>query len=318
MSFLIALAGLVLLVAGGDLLVRGSVAIARRLAVSPLLIGLTLVGFGTSTPELFTSITAALEGAPGIAVGNVVGSNTANILLILGLAAAIRPMAVHPAALRRDGSVTLLAALACTGLVLIGQLELIGGILLLLGLLLYLGITYRVERRSRDEAATLHAAEAETAGALPQGWLPALAFVLGGFALIFLGADWLVDGAIVLAQAAGVSDTLVGLTLVAIGTSLPELVASVMASIRRQGDISIGNVLGSNIYNVLGVLGATALVQPIPVPGEIARLDIWVMLAATLLLMLFAFTGGRLTRWEGGTLLALYLAYLAALALLAF
>ncbi|MFC3231034.1 calcium/sodium antiporter [Marinibaculum pumilum] len=300
-------AGLVLLVAGGDLLIRGATAIARRLGVSPLLIGLTLLGFGTSTPELFTSVTAALDGAPGIAVGNVVGSNTANILLILGMAALLRPLAVPVSGKWRDGIATLAAAMACTALVAYGELPRLAGIALLLGLALYLGIAYRHERTAGGDGGV-----AEDDSPLP-GWGRAAAFTLAGFALIFLGADWLVTGAIEIAAAAGVSDTLVGLTLVAVGTSLPELVTSIIAALRRQGDIAIGNVLGSNIYNVLAILGVTALVQPIPVPAEILLLDIWVMLGATLALLLLL-TWRRLGRGAGAVLLGGYLAYLTVLA----
>lgn len=316
MLFLSLVAGFALLMVGGDVVVRGAVSVARRLGISPLIIGLTLVGFGTSSPELFTSIQAAIAGSPGIAIGNVIGSNIANILLILGLAALIRPVSASPAALRRDGGAMLLAALACTALVLIGSLERTGGAVLLAMLVLYLVLTYRHERAS--QAATAHReAEAASAQPVPARWWLAILFTLGGFALIFAGAELLVSAAIALARAAGVSETLVGLTLVAIGTSLPELVTSVVAALRRQGDIALGNVLGSNIYNVLGILGATAMVQPLPVPESLAQLDIWVMLAASGLLLVFAATGRRLDRIEGGLFLAGDLAYLAYLAVTA-
>jgi cation:H+ antiporter len=313
MVYLELVAGFLLLVAGGDSLVRGAVAIARRIGVSPLLIGLTLVGFGTSTPELLTSVQAALAGSPGIAVGNVVGSNTANILLILGIAALISPLRTSPHAFRRDGTVVLLSALACVGVVLFGRLDRPIGVVLVMLLIAYIVYTYRRERVVHDASAAMHEAEASAAEPAPTRLWVATLFTLGGMALTVLGARFLVDGAIELARAAGISETIVGLTIVAVGTSLPELVTSVMAAVRRQSDVAFGNIVGSNIYNVLGILGVTAIVRPIPVPPEIARLDIWVMLAATVLLLVFSVTGWRVTRTEGGVLLAAYIAYVGYL-----
>lgn len=307
--------GLAFLFAGGELLVRGSVALARRLGVSPLLIGLTLVGFGTSTPELMTSIEAALIGSPGISIGNVVGSNTANILLILGLAALIAPIACEPRAFYRDAAAMAVAALACLGAALAGAIGRGAGVGFIALLLAYLVHTYRRERRSHDASAVLHEREAVLAEPGPHVLWLSLAFAVGGIALTIYGAHLLVGGAVALAGALGIEDTIVGLTIVAVGTSLPELVASVAASLRRQGDIALGNILGSNIYNALGILGATAIVQPLAVPAAILRFDIWVMLAATLLLIVFAITGRRLSRGEGAVFLAAYAGYLAALAI---
>ena len=307
--------GLVLLVLGGEALVRGAVALAARLGVSPLLIGLTVVGFGTSTPELVTSLQAAFSGAPGIAVGNVVGSNTANILLILGAAALIAPLAVSKAAFRRDGGALVLATLAAIGVMLTGALSRPAGLVLLGGLAAYLVLAYRSER-----AAPNGAPDAEGAGAgpdaesSPTGLPLALLYAGGGIAVTILGARLLVGGATELATRFGISDAIIGLTLVAVGTSLPELVTAVVASLRRQGDVAFGNVVGSNIYNVLGILGATALVRPIPVPPEIAGFDIWVMAAATVALVGVAVTGWRVARAEGAALLAAYALYVGWLA----
>ncbi|WP_116083983.1 calcium/sodium antiporter [Tropicimonas sp. IMCC34011] len=300
-------AGLVLLALGGEGLVRGAVALAARLGMSPLLIGLTVVGFGTSTPELFTSLQAAFAGAPGIAVGNVVGSNIANILLILGVAALIAPVVVSPSAFRRDGLSLGLATLAAVIVVLIGVLTRGAGLALLFGLAVYLFAAYRLEMRAgRPEAAPADA---------PGVGLPvALLYAVGGIAMTVFGAGLLVGGATDLARMWGVPDTVIGLTLVAVGTSLPELVTSVIAALRGQGDLAFGNVVGSNIYNILGILGATALVKPIPVPAQIAQVDIWIMAGATLILVAVAVTGWRIRRWEGGLLLALYLGYVAWLA----
>jgi len=320
MVYLELLGGLLLLLAGGDFLVRGGVGLARRAGVSPLLIGLTLIGFGTSTPELVTSLEAALAGSPGIAVGNVVGSNSANILLILGLAALIHPLAASREMLYRDGGAMLLAALACVLLAAHGTLSRpLGGLLLAL-LFAYIVYAYRRERRGRADplparAGGTAAAETEAAANEPAPkrlWL-ALLLALGGFALTIGGARLLVGGTIDLARSAGLSETLLGLTVVAVGTSLPELMTSLVAALRRQTDIALGNVVGSNIYNVLGILGATALVHPIPIPPEILRLDVWVMLAATLGLLTFAVARGRIGRLEAVLLLTGYLIYLGVL-----
>ena len=296
--------GLILLVAGGEVLVRGAVALAERLGVSPLLVGLTVVGFGTSTPELVTSLQAALQGSPGLAVGNVIGSNIANILLILGIAAVLTPVAVSRGAFKRDGTALILATVATMAIVLTGTLGRVGGAALVLGLLVYIVVAYRIDRAT---PAALVEADSASAPVMPL-WRAAL-FAVGGIAITILGARFLVGAATSLAAAAGVSDTLIGLTVVAVGTSLPELVTAVMAAIRKQGDIAFGNVLGSNIYNVLGILGITALVKPLEVPAEIANFDIWVMGAATLVLAAVAVTGWRVTRAEGAGLVALYVGY---------
>lgn len=301
--------GLVLLTVGGDVLVRGATTVARLMKVSPLLVGLTLVGFGTSTPELVTSLTAALAGSPGIAIGNVVGSNTANILLILGLTAAIMPIAVQSQAFRRDGLALAVATLLALGAVLLGLVDRWMGAVFVTVLIGYIVWAYLDERSHPDAEAELHVAQAAQApGAGGNLWF-ALGLAVGGIALTIAGARLLVDSAIVLARDWGVSDTVIGLTVVAVGTSLPEMVTSLMAALRRQADVALGNIVGSNIYNVLGILGITALVHPIQVPAQIMTLDIWVMLAATAGLLLFARSGHRLSRLEGAALLLAYVAY---------
>ena len=302
--------GLVLLAGGGDVLVRGATQVARRLGVSPLLIGLTLVGFGTSTPELVTSIQAALAGSPGIAIGNVVGSNVANVLLILGVAAVVAPFAVSPQAFKRDGVAVVGAAVLLVAVCLYGTVTAWVGLAFLATLAAYLVLSVRQDRR----------ADAGTEAALGEGErlppvLLSLLLVAVGIGATVLGARWLVQGAIVLARDLGVSETVIGLTIVAVGTSLPELVTSVVAAAKRQSALAFGNVIGSNVFNVLFILGATALVRPVEVPAEIVRVDVWVMLAATLALAAAAVTGWRVTRGEGAVLLAGYVAYLAWLAL---
>ncbi len=310
MTYLALVAGLALLLAGGDLLVRGAVALAARMGLSPLLIGLTIVGFGTSMPELVTSLNAAFAGAPGIALGNVVGSNIANIGLILGLAALIAPIAVARGDFRRDALWLGLATLAALALAQLGHVGRGAGAALLVGMAGYLVWAYLSDRRKPAQAKAPEAAQ-------PHPQNPALAtlLVLGGIAATVLGAHLLVGAAITLARGWQVPEAVIGLTLVAVGTSLPELATSVMAAWRRQGAVAFGNVVGSNIFNLLGILGATALVHPLDVPAGIAAVDVWVMLGATAALIAAAVTGWRITRGEGGVLLVLYAGYIAAMAL---
>lgn len=303
MTILMLLAGLVLLLAGGEVLVRGATALAERFGVPHFVIGVVVVGFGTSTPELVTSVEAALIGAPGIAVGNIVGSNICNILLILGLTAALMPIAVDRAVLRRDGTIALAVAFACLGLALFDFVDRLTGALLVAGLVAYLYVTIR-------HPTCPDCPVPQDGDAAPTRLPVAAALALAGLGMVVFGADLLVSAAVTLARTTGVSESVIGLSIVAVGTSLPELATSLVAAMRRQADIALGNILGSNIYNVLGILGATALVEPIDMPDDIARTDIWVMVAATLLLMLFASTGRRISRLEGVGFLALYGGYI--------
>ncbi len=299
--------GLVLMLIGGEGLVRGAVALAERLGISPLVIGVTLIGFGTSAPELATCIDAALRGAPGIAVGNVIGSNIANVLLILAVGAVLYPIAAQRRSLGRDGSVLLASALVCTAIVMSGYIGRWLGAVLLISLAIYLIMTALDDHRQmavRDDSG--EARTDERPFAVPIN-LALLAFGLGA---VLLGADLLVESAIELAGRLGVSDAVIGLTVVAVGTSLPELVTAVIASLKREGALAFGNVVGSNIFNSLGIFGATALVQPIDIPDDIARFDIWVMMAATIMLLVFAITNWRISRREGAILLICYIAYI--------
>ncbi len=308
---LLLIIGLVLLLGGGESLVKGSVAIASRLGVSRLLIGLTLVGFGTSMPELVASLQAALAGSPGVAVGNVVGSNIANILLILGTAVVILPITTNRSGFARDGSVLIGASLLMVGVALTGELGRAAGVAFLLALLGYTVFTYFSEKRAHAATASVHEAEADFVEGGGMAMLPAVLLAFGGIAAVVAGASLLVTASIEIARAANMSETVIGLTLVAVGTSLPELVTSVMAAIRRQGDVAFGNVIGSNVFNILGIAGTTAVVKPLQVPPQILSLDIWVMLAASLLLVLFAVTGWRVSRREGLLFLLAYAAYLS-------
>ncbi|MCZ4280692.1 calcium/sodium antiporter [Kiloniella laminariae] len=304
--------GLVLLVLGGDVLVRGASSLSLRFGVSPLLIGLTVVGFGTSTPELVTSLLAASLDLPGIAIGNVVGSNICNILLILGISALIYPMVINRRSFVRDGAVLTVVTLLCVFVLLSGSLERLWGAVFVLLLVGYIVFTYLKEKTAFSEETTDIAADKSIP--VPQaGILKALLYTFGGIAVTILGAKLLVDGASGLAIEAGISEALIGVTIVAIGTSLPELVTSVIAALKRQTDIALGNVIGSNIYNVLGILGITALVEPVVVPAEIAGTDVWVMLGATGLLIIFSVFGWKISRLKGGLLLGGYGGYLGYL-----
>lgn len=314
------LGGLALLVVGGDLLVRGAVQVASRMGVSPLVIGLTLVGFGTSTPELVTSVQAALNNVPGIAYGNIVGSNIANTLLIVGASAILFPIVVTSAALKRDGMVMIAVAVAFASLAAIMPMERWLGAVFVTALAVYIYIAFRQERRAQaaadhgavyDKSQALQAVDpttapiAEATGSI----LVPLLVTIGGLILVILGGTFLVGGAVTLAQSFGISETVIGLTIVAVGTSLPEFVTSVLAAIKRQGDVAFGNIVGSNIYNILGIGGFTAMIAPGAVPAEIAGFDNLVMIGVSVLLVGFAWTGLRIARWEGAALLAGYFAY---------
>lgn len=315
MLLLFLILGLLLLVAGGELLVKGAVKLAEKFRISPLLIGLTLVGFGTSTPELVTSLQAAFAGSPGIAIGNVVGSNIANILFILGTAALIFPIAVAKGAFKRDGLVLAVATLFCVGAVLLGELTRWMGAIFVASLAGYIWFAFQQDRQTSNAASVSGNAATDTpkpsAGAIAMDLL----YVAAGLGMTILGARFLVSGAIDIARIFSISETIIGLTIVAVGTSLPELITSLMASLRKQGDIAFGNIVGSNIYNMLGILGVTALVKPIPIPAEIMRLDIWVMLAATVLLFVAAISRWRIGRTEGAVMLLGYGAYVIWLAM---
>lgn len=320
--------GFALLIIGGELLVRGAVAVAERLGMSPLLIGLTLVGFGTSAPELVTSVQAAMAGSPGIAVGNVVGSNISNLLLIMGLSAMITPMTVQSGALRRDGVVVLLTALLFAVVSYTHMLDRIAGTIFLGLLISYLFYAYRQERLTdrNGDGHTSAFGKAEAYDELHDGpfqdqrrlkrWADAmgpfapLLMAVGGLIIVVLGGKILVDAAISIARTAGMSETVIGLTIVAVGTSMPEFVTSVVAAIRKHGDVALGNIMGSNIYNVLGIGGVTGLLSPTAVPDEIVHFDNYVMLGASAAMLLFAWSGYRVSRWEGSALLAGYIAYI--------
>ena len=304
--------GLAGLVFGGDMLVRGASDLARRAGLPPLVIGLTLVGFGTSTPELVTSLQAAYLGSSGIAVGNVVGSNIANILLILGAAAVLAPIAIDKTAFRRDGLVLALSTILCAVMIAYGRLTPLFGAAFILALLAYLAFTVWSGLKTPQAAGDALDDATQDPARIPV-WRD-IAFFIGGLALTILGARFFVAGAINVAAFLGVSEAVIGLTVVAVGTSLPELVTTLAAARRKQADIAFGNIVGSNIFNILFILGATALVHPIEVPRSIQTLDVWVMCAVTALLLVFSVTRWRISRIEGGVFLLGYAGYIGWLA----
>lgn len=309
LNLLFVAVGVLLLTSGGEALIRGSLAAANRLGISPLLSGLLIVGFGTSAPELVVSIDAALSERPDIAVGNVVGSNISNVLLILGLCAVISPLAVKPLALRRDGVTVVAASILFVVLVGGDALARADAAIFLLSLAAYLFWAYWTERSGDAPSAGLHVAEGQEVTSLPKSALWIVMAVVLGLALLITGSQVLLKGAVGIAESFGVSEAVIGLTLVAVGTSLPELSISVIAAFRRHADVAIGNILGSNIFNLLGILGISALLQPLPVHERILQFDQWVMLGTSMILLVFLYTGSRLGRLEGGLLLMGYIAY---------
>ena len=299
--------GLALLVGAASALVRGAAALALRLGLTPLVVGLTVVAFGTSAPELVVSVQAALAGAGGIAVGNVVGSNVANVGLILALAVLVRPIASDPALLRRDLPALVAVTALATVLLWDRALGRGEGAVLVVGLVGYL--VWSVWAARREQAAVELPATEPTGPA----WRDVL-FVAGGLGGLVVGADLFVGGAVRLAEAAGVSNAAIGLTVVAVGTSLPELATSVVAAARGEGEMAAGNVVGSNVFNLLGILGVAALVDPLEAPG-LRPVDLAVMAAFTLALVPMMLSGRRLVRAESALLLAGYVAYMAFLLL---
>ena len=301
--------GLVLLVLAGDALVRGAVNLSLRLGIPPLIVGLTVVAFGTSAPELLVSVSAILDDAPGIALGNVVGSNIANILLVLGVPAIISTIHSSTLGVTR-GFLTMLAATALfIGLCFLGPITWWHASVLLAGLGLMIFDNIRSARTARSTAK-----EDDLEGADPSApWWKIIGFLIIGLIGLPLGADFLVSGASNIARIFGISETVIGLTLVAVGTSLPELATSVIAAFKKQADVAMGNVIGSNIFNLLGIIGVAGFVGSIPVPVSMLHSDLWVMAAASLLLIPFILMRYNITRAVGAVFVAAYVAYTVSL-----
>ncbi len=300
LDYIMVIAGLIGLFFGGEALVRGSVGIARRLAIPPLLIGLTVVGFGTSTPELLVSVDAAWRGVPDIAIGNIVGSNIANILLIVGLTCLVWPIRVSGATLRRDTGVMVVAAFALVPIFALGEIGRLSGGLLVLALAGYLSWAYLQSGTATEDEADMPA---------PASMLIAGLWVVAGLVTLMFGARFLVDGSVSIARGFGVSEAFIGLTIVAVGTSLPELATSIIAAFRRQSEIAIGNIVGSNIFNVFGILGITALIKPIPVGDRFFNFDLPIMIAASLVLTALLLARPVIGRGFGLLLLVGYCVY---------
>ena len=314
MNLIMTAAGLVMLVVAGDLLVRGAVALSLRLGIPALVVSLTIVAFGTSAPELLIAIKSALDDLPGIAYGNVVGSNIANVLLVIGLPALIAAIATKECDTRRSFAQMIFATVLFIVLCFYGPLHIWHGIVMLVVLSLILLDAYRSARAARlaglepeDELAELEDAEPDMPG------LKIVAFLLIGLIGLPVGANLLITGAEAIAIRLGVSEAVIGLTLVAIGTSLPELATTIMATLRKQADVVLGNVIGSNLFNLLAIMGIAAFFGPLPVPDGFLGFDLWVMLGTSLLLIPFVLGWFNVTRLWGVGFVMLYGVYVAML-----
>jgi cation:H+ antiporter len=305
--------GIALLIVGAELLVRGSVRLARAVGVSPLVIGLTVVALGTSAPELAVTVHATLVGQPDVGVGNIVGSNICNTLLILGAAALAAPLIVSHQLVRIDVPIMIGASLVFFGMAFDGEIDRFDGAILFTALVIY---TIALIRQSRRETADQRAAARWASSKFSWAWLKHLTLVVVGLVLLVVGSRWLVDGAVTIAELFGVSQLVIGLTVVAVGTSMPEVATSVLAGLRGERDIAVGNVVGSNLYNILAVLGLSSLISPggIPVAPAAINFDLPVMIAAAIACLPIFFSG-RISRWEGLMFLCLYVMYIAYLVL---
>jgi cation:H+ antiporter len=309
-TYLLLIAGLVLLVFGAELLVKGASHIAAGFGISPLIIGLTVVAFGTSAPEMAISVSSALKGEADIAVGNVVGSNIFNVLFILGVSALITPLLVSKQLVRLDVPVMIAVSILAFAVSIDGRISFNEGAVLFGSILAYLVILIRIARRTGESGEVIKPSK---------HWAVDVGSILVGLALLILGSRWLVESAIKIAEAMGVSELVIGLTIVAAGTSLPEVATSIIATIRGQRDIAVGNVVGSNIFNILAVLGLTAMVAPggLPVSEAAINFDYPVMLAVAVACLPIFFVGYSIARWEGALFLGYYLAYTLYLVLAA-
>lgn len=310
LSIIAVIGGLILLVWGADRFVDGAAATARNLGVSPLLIGLTIVGLGTSAPEIMVSIFAATDGNPGLAIGNAVGSNIANIALILGATALLTPIVVQSGTLKREYPIVLLVTFLAYGLVWDKELGQTDGIILLAALAAFLLLTVYLARRPHEADPLEAEIEAEVPDEMPMG--KAIFWLVVGLIILLGSSKALVWGAVNIALALGVSDLVIGLTIVAIGTSLPELAASIASTMKNEHDLAVGNIIGSNIFNLLAVMSVPGLLAPGAVPEDALYRDFPLMTGLTIALLFIAwgFKGpGRINRFEGGLLLATFVGY---------
>ena len=308
MIYLMAIAGLAILLLTGDLLVRGAVGVACRLGIPPLVIGLTIVAFGTSAPELMICIQAALAGSPGIAIGNVVGSNIANVFLVLGIPAMICPIVCNQPRVLQNALMMLAASFVFTGLAYTGQFGFAEGAFMMALVFAFLWYSARGTRQAGVSDEEL--LEVDGVSGTPHSLPMALGLILAGLLGLPLGAHLLINGATEIAREFQVGEEVIGLSMVAIGTSLPELATTLVAAFRRHCDVAIGNVIGSNVFNLLAIMGATAMVAPVPVPPGFLALDIWVMVFAACILLPFILRQGRINFPMGVVFLAAYIGYL--------
>ncbi len=318
MTIFLLIVGLGLLIVGAEFLVRGASKLAAALGISPLVIGLTVVAFGTSSPEMAVSVMSAYEGQADLALGNVVGSNIFNVLFILGLSAAITPLVVSRQLIHLDVPIMIGISVLLLLLTLDGNINRLDGGLLFAGIISYTAFQIYKSRKEQTVISEISETITKEKTTFSQ-WLINIGFVLGGLVLLVIGSNWLVNGAIFIAESLGVSELIIGLTIVAAGTSLPEVATSVIASIRGQRDIAVGNVVGSNIFNILAVLGLSGIVSPdsIAVPASALQFDIPVMIAVALACLPIFFTGRVIARWEGFVFLVYYLVYTVYLILAA-
>lgn len=316
MAIILFVAGLIFLIAGAEALVRGASRLAAAFGLSPLVIGLTVVAFGTSSPELAVSLKASLSGQAGIAVGNVIGSNIFNVLFILGISALIVPLVVSQQLVRLDVPLMIGLSVLVLLLCLDERFGRIDGVLLFGGLLVYVGLLIR--QGWRQTGGDFAGEDGSEPGGKP-GWVRNTGLVIGGLALLVLGSRWLVDGAVTFAVHLGVSELIIGLTIVAAGTSLPEVVTSIVAALRGERDIAVGNIVGSNLFNIMGVLGLAGIVAPtgIEVSPAVIGFDLPIMIAVALACLPILFTGGVISRTEGALLVGYYIAYTMYLVLAA-
>ncbi len=308
--------GLTVLVVGADVLVRGASRLAVSFGVSPLVVGLTVVAFGTSAPEMAVSVGSALAGSPDLALGNVVGSNICNVLLILGISALITPLLVDEQIIRQEIPIMIGVSALLVVMALDGHLGLVESIVLFALVIAYTVFLIVQSRRASKAVQEEFGTDLPTS-AWDRHWAVQVGLIATGLVMLIVGADWLVEAAVAFARAFGVSDLVVGLTVVAVGTSMPEIATSIVAAMRGQRDIAVGNVVGSNIFNILAVLGASGIASGTGLPvSEAARnFDLWVMLAVAFACLPIMITGREIARWEGGVFLAYYAAYTAWLVL---
>ncbi|MCB9189693.1 MAG: calcium/sodium antiporter [Flavobacteriales bacterium] len=310
MEVLLLIAGLAVLIIGGEVLVRGAVGLSAAMKISPLVIGMTVVSFGTSAPELLVSLQSALDGNPGIAIGNVVGSNIANLALVLGLTVLIFPIVAEKQTKRVDFPMMMIASLLFAVFALNNMIDRWEGVLfvaILVGFTVYLIRSSRKNEKSKLEEAIGEEINADEA---KEPLWKSLVYLLGGLVSLYFGSEWFVNGASDIASKFGLSDSVIGVTVVAFGTSAPELVASIMAAVKKQSDISVGNLIGSNIFNIFAVLGITSIVKPVGVEESVVNFDLIWMLGVAMLMVPVLFLGEKIGRWKGVVLILSYVIYI--------